>query len=58
MNEVTSRFVPNLCPEQDNKVSGALAPPTKKATGTSLWSKQFEIMCDSSARNQLHGIFL
>ena len=29
MNEVTSRFVPNLRPEQDNKVSGALAPPTK-----------------------------
>ena len=30
MNEVSSRFVPNLRPEQDNKVSGALAPPTKK----------------------------
>ena len=30
MNKVKSRFVPNLHPEQDNKVSGALAPPTKK----------------------------
>ena len=30
MNEVTSRFGPNLRPKQDNKVSGALAPPTKK----------------------------
>ena len=29
MNGVTSLFVPNLCSEQDNKVSGALAPPTK-----------------------------
>ena len=29
MNGVTSLFVPNLCSEQDNKVSRALAPPTK-----------------------------
>ena len=29
MNGVTSHFDPNLCSEQDNKVSGALAPPTK-----------------------------
>ena len=29
MNGVTSLFVPNLCFEQDNKVSGALVPPTK-----------------------------
>ena len=29
MNGVTSLFVSNLCSEQDNEVSGALAPPTK-----------------------------
>ena len=29
MNEVTSRFGPNLRPKHDNKVSGALAPPTQ-----------------------------
>ena len=29
MNGVTSLFVPNLCSEQDNKVSGALTHPTK-----------------------------
>ena len=28
---MTSRFVPNLRPEQDTKVSGAIASPTKKA---------------------------
>ena len=33
MNGVTSLFVPNLCSEQDNKVSGALAPPTKIVRG-------------------------
>ena len=30
MNGVTSLFVPNLCSEQDNNVSGALPPPTKR----------------------------
>ena len=34
MNGVTSLFVPNLCSEQDNKVSGALAPPTKSTSPT------------------------
>ena len=29
MNGVKSLFVPKLCSEQDNKVSGALATPTK-----------------------------
>ena len=29
MNGVTSLFVSNLCSEQDNNVSGALAPPAK-----------------------------
>ena len=32
MNGVTSLFVPNLFSEQDNKVSGALTPPTIKRT--------------------------
>ena len=34
MNGVTSLFVSNLCSEQDNKVSGALATPTKNI----LWA--------------------
>ena len=32
MNKVMSRFVPNLRPEQDNKVSGA-RPTNKKTFG-------------------------
>ena len=30
MNGVTSLFVPNLCSEQNDKVSGDLAPPTMR----------------------------
>ena len=32
MNGVTSLFVPNLCPDHNNKVTGAIAPPTKMIT--------------------------
>ena len=35
MNGVTSLFVPNLCSEQDNKVSGAF--PQKNVSLHGLW---------------------
>ena len=40
MNGVTSLFVPNLCSGQDNKVSEALAPPTKNV-GLMVYIKIF-----------------
>ena len=46
MNGVTSLFVPNLCSEQNNKVSGALAPPTKKVRSQTEPETTVQTICD------------